>query len=182
MLNPMLTVAAVTLLAVPSTAAASSLLSGYGGPGQGNQAILGSTFLNGPSNRGGGGSSGGGGSGTASLARLAAPATAVQEAGSASSPGRHSRPSAVARHKPPKHGGRLAPSSAPNYQPVPSLARSAAGGSGALGVSGADLLYMILALGGLILTALLTRQLVRGEGASRDPAAKGIARQTRGTE
>src|SRR2546430_16064392 len=42
---------------MPATAHANPLLSGYGGPGQGNQAILGATLLNG---RGGGGSSGAG--------------------------------------------------------------------------------------------------------------------------
>src|SRR5262249_33452093 len=59
---------AVTLLAflaagTPVPASASSVLSGYGGPGQGNQAILGSALLSGPG--GGGGSSGRGGSGGA---------------------------------------------------------------------------------------------------------------------
>ena len=40
---------------LPAVAHANPLLSGYGGPGQGNQAILGATLLNGS---GGGGSSG----------------------------------------------------------------------------------------------------------------------------
>src|SRR2546421_57056 len=40
---------------MPVAAHANPLLSGYGGPGQGNQAILGATLLNGS---GGGGSSG----------------------------------------------------------------------------------------------------------------------------
>src|SRR6185437_13398965 len=39
----------------PAASASSTLLSGYGGPGQGNQAILGSTLIG-----GGGGASGGG--------------------------------------------------------------------------------------------------------------------------
>src|SRR3984893_14298799 len=42
--------------AMPSAAPAKSLLSGYGGPRPGSQAILGAMLLNGPS--GGGGSSG----------------------------------------------------------------------------------------------------------------------------
>src|ERR1700736_6516079 len=46
--------------ALPTTADAGPLLSGYGGPGQGNQAILGSTLLGGSA--GGSGTSGGGGS------------------------------------------------------------------------------------------------------------------------
>ncbi len=48
--------------ALPAGAQAGSLLSGYGGPGQGSQAVLGSTLINGP----GGGSGGGAGSGSAS--------------------------------------------------------------------------------------------------------------------
>src|SRR5438309_8805588 len=50
--------------AVPATAHAGPLLSGYGGPGQGNQAILGSALVGGSS--GGGGTSGGGGGGSGS--------------------------------------------------------------------------------------------------------------------
>ena len=44
---------ATLAVAAPAPALASSLLSGYGGPGQGNQAILGSALVNGP--RGGAG-------------------------------------------------------------------------------------------------------------------------------
>jgi len=46
----------------PGTALASSLLSGYGGPGEGSEAILGSTLVNGPPGGAGGGSAGAGGS------------------------------------------------------------------------------------------------------------------------
>src|SRR5207253_1711120 len=45
----------VAAACTPAAAHGNPLLSGYGGPGQGNQAILGATLLNGP---GGGGSSG----------------------------------------------------------------------------------------------------------------------------
>ena len=48
----------------PASAPASPLLSGYGGPGQGTQAILGSTLLNGPSGGGGGAATGSGASTT----------------------------------------------------------------------------------------------------------------------
>ena len=48
------------LAAMPAAASAGSLLSGYGGPGEGSQVILGASLVNGP--RGGGGSPGGGGS------------------------------------------------------------------------------------------------------------------------
>jgi hypothetical protein len=56
-----LTVAALLTAAAPDGAWAGSLLSGYGGPGGGAQAILGSTLINGGSGRGG--DSGAGGSG-----------------------------------------------------------------------------------------------------------------------
>jgi hypothetical protein len=49
-----------------ATAGANSLLSGYGGPGEGNQAILGSALINGPSGKGGsGGGRSDGGTGAA---------------------------------------------------------------------------------------------------------------------
>ena len=54
--------AAMTLAAAalaPASATAGSLLSGYGGPGEGNQAILGSALLGGPSGGGGGGAESG---------------------------------------------------------------------------------------------------------------------------
>src|ERR1700744_2162094 len=51
-----LTLLAVMPAAMPSSAQAGSLLSGYGGPGAGSQEILGSTLI------GGGGSTGSGGS------------------------------------------------------------------------------------------------------------------------
>src|SRR5258705_13375486 len=50
--------AAATAL-IPASAQASSVLSGYGGPGQGNQVILGAALLNGPRGGSGGGSGGG---------------------------------------------------------------------------------------------------------------------------
>ncbi len=60
-----LALAAATLVLAPTTAfAGSPLLSGYGGPGAGEQAILGSTLIGGSR---GGGASGSGGSGGASL-------------------------------------------------------------------------------------------------------------------
>src|SRR4051794_19511196 len=45
----------------PAASASSTLLSGYGGPGQGNQAILGSAVIGGKGGSGGGGGSGSGG-------------------------------------------------------------------------------------------------------------------------
>ncbi len=76
--------AAVVLLAFPVAAqAGSSLLSGYGGPGEGNQALLGSALVNGHR---GGGSSGGGSAGQGSSSGEAS-ATGASEVQSGASPG-----------------------------------------------------------------------------------------------
>lgn len=46
-LKPAILVVVLTILAAPSSALANSLLGGYGGPGEGNQAILGSALVGG---------------------------------------------------------------------------------------------------------------------------------------
>jgi hypothetical protein len=151
---------------IPATASAGSLLSGYGGPGQGNQAILGSALI--------GGSSGGGGTG--GPAALGSTAT-----GSGQSAGGPSTVAAgTAGRKGPVHsarsrhgvGGKDAP--APRSSETPAGAarsgtsrlRVGAGGAEeastpALGITGADLVYILLATGALVLTGGLTRQLTR---------------------
>jgi len=167
--------AALAFAAVlPASASAGSLLSGYGGPGQGNQAILGAALVNGPTGRGGHGSGGSGGSGAgaqgggaSSLAVAAVPAAGaggtIVVAGSAAAHGSH----ALAR------GGRGSSAGHPRAgttaagsqrQPVASAAAvsetSVAGGP-ALGLSDADLLYILLALGVLLLTGVLTRKMAQ---------------------
>jgi hypothetical protein len=80
-------VAAVCLWGT-ATASASTLLSGYGGPGVGSQAILGSVLLGGPS---GGGSSGGSGSaGAGSQATSVPNASSSESATSAAAAGKSS--------------------------------------------------------------------------------------------
>jgi hypothetical protein len=162
--------AASTLLAVglsPAAALAGSLLSGYGGPGQGNQAILGSALLNGPAGKGG---SGGGGSSGASGASArggstgAGPRPIVLSAGGAAG---EALPRPVRGQRHPGGAGRHA--SASGSQPYTRTSRASevyaahdgAGGSPTLGISGADLLYILLALGTLVLTGVLTRRLAR---------------------
>jgi hypothetical protein len=173
------TLAVVMLCPIPAVAAASSLLSGYGGPGQGNQAILGSALLNGPSNRGGGGSTGAGGStgsGGSSGAQSGTSA-GVQEARSNSAVSSH-RSGTSAKGK----AGHPNAAVSPAYPNGPlSMTRESAG-SATLGLSGKDVIYIILALGALVLTAALTRQLTRERGGRGGAGAKGIRRGTRGTE
>jgi hypothetical protein len=139
------------LVAVP--ASANPLLSGYGGPGQGSQAILGSALLGGP---GGGGGSGGAGGGSKGGGPVGGPAGAtVGPRGHASGSSRSSRHPA---------GGTGKPSSASprTYIASSRLASSDTDvGTQTLGISGQDLLFILVALGLLAATTALTRQLAR---------------------
>ncbi len=75
---------AAAIGSVPAAPAfANSLLSGYGGPGQCNQAILGSALINGPGGNGGG--SGGAGSGGSRSSGSAGGSTAAEGAANAAS-------------------------------------------------------------------------------------------------
>ncbi|HEV2922622.1 MAG TPA: hypothetical protein VGW98_01195 [Solirubrobacteraceae bacterium] len=137
----------VTLSAlVPASAGASSLLSGYGGPGQGTQAILGSALLNGPS----------GGAG-------AAPLGGVLTGGAATTAGGGGKRHAAAR------GGRqpaatATGSVAPGSYPRLGTSQTSAGGAGVLGLSDSAFLLALLALAALLFTGLLTRGLTRASG------------------
>ncbi len=150
-------------LSAPASAPANSLLSGYGGPGQGNQAILGSALVNGPSGGGGGAS---GSAGAATLA--SAPQAGALPPASGGAPAAARRAAAgstrTAAHKRHAHA-----SAAPAPAYTPSKARKSAllavdGGTPALGLSGGDVLYILLGFAALTVTALLTRQLARRPG------------------
>jgi hypothetical protein len=138
--------------ALPSAASASTLLSGYGGPGQGNQAILGSTLIGGGgqgSGGGGGGSVATGPAGSGETTSGAGAGVAAAKAGRA----RHGRPA-------PPNASKSAPGA---YTPTSSAAASHDTG-GTLGLTGADLLYIVLAFAVLVLTALATARLARRAG------------------
>jgi hypothetical protein len=150
----MLTLCALCAL-MPVAACANPLLSGYGGPGQGDQAILGATLL-------GGSSSGGGSSSSEAQAGTAAALTATEpavrggrrETGGAARPKKRSRPSASTQK----------PTGAADSGPASGkLALQADEGTSGdpLGLSGTDVLYILLTLGALALTGGLTLQLVR---------------------
>jgi len=162
--------------ALPATAGASSLLSGYGGPGQGNQAILGSGVVNGPTG-GGGGTGGstsleatsgatasGGGRGSSQGGRASANATkrVTRSAARSSAGGTQASPSYTSPH-------------------VQTASRSSATGANTLGLSGADLAYILVALAVLALTGVLTMRLAR-RPRQAGTSAKGIPRRTRLTE
>jgi hypothetical protein len=167
----------VALLALgPAAAQGGSLLSGYGGPGQGNQAILGSALLNGP--RGGGSGSSGGGASSSSTGNLAALTTAATAPRSTVSR-RH-----VGRSRAGKHGAGGATGSAAiaGARSVESGAASvynvsARGGSShpVLGLSSDDVLYIVLALGVLVFTGVLTTRLADRQPVSRNGGSRGAA-------
>jgi hypothetical protein len=159
--------AALVVLAVaavdPAASQANPLLSGYGGPGQGNQAILGSALLNTP--RGGSGGGSGGGS-IAAVPRAAgggeAPGSSSQPTGARLSGGQGA---AGARHKHGQASGKVGNASASgsraNTPSTPSRAAAVRDSSQPLGMSGRDLVYLFLAAGALVVTAAVTRRMAR---------------------
>jgi hypothetical protein len=158
--------------AVSSDAAlAGSLLSGYGGPGQGNQALLGSALLKRP---GGGSGSNGSGSNSASTSGTSSSTSATL--GGTASNGSGSVSRSATRGKPRRShvsGGASAASSGTQPGRSATTPRSIAdvyaaaerGGpapsAGTLGLSGADLLLILLALGMLGLIGALSWTLAR---------------------
>lgn len=168
--------AAIALAVVPSAAQASSLLSGYGGPGEGNQAVLGSALVNGPT---GGGGAGSGGSSSSGSAGSTPAGSGAQGSGSASSGG-SSRGStsrgAGSSSSPTAAGGRSVPGGSAHRSAGTSVApgRASSGAQtfypmaervpagqqgGVLGLSGSNLLYVIVGFAVLVLVAVLTRRL-----------------------
>jgi hypothetical protein len=145
----------------PVSSLASSLLSGYGGPGEGNQAILGSALLNGPSS--GGGASGGGSSGSSSTASTGVPAgTALRNVEGGVRSGRASGP-ARSGSQLDRTPGKASTSGLRSAEQAADLtaSRQRAGRSSAPVLSGADLAYILVALGALVLTGCVTRQITQ---------------------
>jgi hypothetical protein len=153
---------ALLLAALPSAALANSLLSGYGGPGEGNQALLGSALLNSPKGGGGGGASTGSASSQSSSGAGEATTQQADGATGAGKPSTRGRP--AKRTRAGKQAARSGAAGASSRAAViyPAASREVTtGGSRALGLSGADFVYIILALGVLAVTAFLTVRLAR---------------------
>jgi len=160
----------LTLLAVlistPSSALANPLLSGYGGPGEGNQAILGSALVGGSG--GGGGSAGGasGGSPGASPSEAAGPGAQSPQrspapTGSKARAGRRAAGQGAGSRG---SGSDQASGAGARAYPVSSAENASQATSGetqTLGLSGEDFAYIFLALGALAFTGVLTRRLAR---------------------
>jgi hypothetical protein len=161
---------AAALAATPGSAMAGSLLSGYGGPGSGAQALLGSTLINGTGTPPSGGSSGmrtqlpGAGNGNGSPtagggtggqgAGVGGAAHAKGASGAQGKSGQSTTGAAGA-----SNGSSAAYTS--TGSPQPAVGTAAAADTGLLGLTGADVLLLALVLGVLAVTAGLTTRLAR---------------------
>jgi hypothetical protein len=168
-------------LALVASADANPLLSGYGGPGEGSQAILGSALIGGPPSSGGPSEGPGGGTPSSAATTLAGSGAAGTTAGSPRSSGvRHgSRSSDTVRGRS-SHatapGGTIG---APNASGYAADAYGSAVGRPAFGFSDRDLLIMLLAILGIAITALVTRRFARLRAVSGGVVAKGVPGTTR---
>jgi hypothetical protein len=193
-------VAVVFALALPAFAAAGSLLSGYGGPGQGSQQLLGSTLIGASS--GGGGS--GGGSGTSEGTGTSSGGGSLGSGAGFSSSGEPARAGSPdeARSRSGVSGtgaagggageggghgaggresgqGSYAPAEASDatviVYPSPSVERAylAGAGSGSAGWANGLLPYVLLALVVVAFTGWLTRRLAIKKGSEEPRSLKG---------
>jgi hypothetical protein len=177
MARTLLTLSIAALLMAPTPAlAGDSLLSGYGGPGGGEQVILGAKLLPG----GGGGKGGGTGALRASGATPPAisaplpsggPASGLEQLAAAPARPAHSAP---ARHTTQATTPAGSPSPAAPARPLtaqPVRTRTIASGDAGSPLSGGALLLVALAAAALGLTAAGTRRLVTRSGTSGAGAA-----------
>ncbi|HEY7831485.1 MAG TPA: hypothetical protein VIC06_13075 [Solirubrobacteraceae bacterium] len=164
----------------PGSASAGSLLSGYGGPGGGTQALLGSTLIGGHTS--GGGSSGGsstpgatqasgegsaasGGGGIASRGGIASGGSAAKGAGG-SGTGAATSGNSGAQHNG-AHGTKTPGTSAGGSAAYTSKGGSRPAGivavsdTSPLGLTGTDVLLLVFVLGVLAITLGLTTRLAR---------------------
>jgi hypothetical protein len=170
-------VAALLALA-PAFASANSLLSGYGGPGAGNQAILGSALIGGGGGATGGSSGSGGSTGSTGASSGSVGAAGTGESDAVGGNGRGVEAGATGKDAEAtgvggqtgggaadsrRGHGRASGGAARAYpvRPLDDGSQSATEGSGALGFSAADLGYLLLALAVLGATGIVTRRLAR---------------------
>ena len=180
------TLAGALAIAITPVASANSLLSGYGGPGEGNQAILGSALVGGAGGSVGGTGGGGGSAGSTGDSTGSSPGSRAAAGGQAgraqASPTGSGRGAAQAgrgarRSTDEADGSRAASGNASaggaRAYPVSSGSRTsaAAGGSVTNGLSGEDLGYVLLAFVVLGLIGVATRRLVQASPASRNASS-----------
>jgi hypothetical protein len=173
---PAVALAMVFAAASADATAANPLLSGYGGPGQGSQAILGSALLNGPGAGGGSSTPSGVGTGATSATTLSASGTAApaRKASGRSVRGGAKRPAGV---RPPAGSTKAA---SPTY----TVSRQAT--QPLLGISKGSLIGLIIAIAALIVVGVLTSLSARTGAGVQPPKAvasgnraKGIASKNR---
>jgi hypothetical protein len=156
---------AALIAVTPVLAAASSLLSGYGGPGEGSQELLGATLLNGPP------------AGSSDSFRYGERPGATRPGGTEPSSANAGAANAESRRSQGRgHGGKASAGAVRAYQ-ASSAREAAAAGSETLGLSTDDFLYILLALAVLVITGVLTGRLARGERKLSN--TQGNARETR---
>jgi hypothetical protein len=155
-----MTLLAVLMAAAPSSAWANSLLSGYGGPGEGNQTILGSALLGGG---GGSSSSTSGSTGSSSSGAAGAGGNGITPNGSSGAARGRAKGPAGGRSGSRGGSGEASGGAARAYTVVSpsSVSQPALGASETLGLSGEDLGYVLLAFGVLAFTGVVTRRLAR---------------------
>jgi hypothetical protein len=155
-------IAALCAAAPAAAPAASTLLSGYGGPGAGEQAIIGATLLNVPSSGspGSGGVAGGGGSSSSG----ATPGGSTQGTGTGADTG-GSTPGGSATGGSAGTSGAGGPSSggtagARSFE-YPNALRAASADSPLLGLSAGGLAVLLAVVAGLVALGAVTIRLAR---------------------
>jgi hypothetical protein len=157
-------IALITLVClVPAAAAGDPLLSGYGGPGQGSQIILGATLLGGEGPPSGSGSGAGPGTGVQP--------GAVQLSPRGASHGQLGHRGNAAPGRPAVSGTRRAGSATESPVRVTEGGTATAVPSSALGLSDSDWLRAAIVVGLLVLIAMLTSRLATGANA-KGPVAR----------
>lgn len=160
-------VAGVGLCVPASAAAGGPLLSGYGGPGAGSQAILGAALLGGGSGGSSRGGSGGGSEGAPSSvgSHGAAAAGAGSGVGGSSTSGTRGHGHGARSPAATSAGGSAThPGAAGATPPIPSLRVGPTSNAATPSwFTGADLLALVLAAGVLVLVGLATVRLGRSQ-------------------
>jgi hypothetical protein len=152
---------AVVSALVPAPALAGGpLLSGYGGPGAGAQAILGATLLKGPGGSAGSGPGASGGSPRIESARTNGTTSTSAASGSGSAADAHPKGANGSTRTSAASAG-TSGGGARAYLNSSRAGASAAVSQGAAWFSGADLLLVVLVAGALALIAALTLRLTR---------------------
>jgi hypothetical protein len=145
-----------------AASAGSPLLSGYGGPGSGEQAIVGSTFLAGPHGGAGSGGSGGAGlSGSGGVLSGGRGSTSTGAGGGRAGSGGSSSARRGAGSGGASQAGAQAGRAGTSALVYPSSLRSASAGSSALGISGGNLVLPAGIIATLALVGTLTIRLAR---------------------